>query len=115
MATGQNRPAPITAFDEFIHMAPIVEMRGDVQAASLFSIESEVMGEGCSKRSDPGAVAGEIRIGCIHHLHELVQHRFLRIDQPLMVARQAHTVEDGGRKRYEAVDSFARMGGWILQ
>ncbi len=27
--TGQQRPAPITAFDEFIHMAPIVEMRGE--------------------------------------------------------------------------------------
>jgi bcr-type benzoyl-CoA reductase subunit B len=26
---GQARPAPITAFDEFIHMAPIVEMRGE--------------------------------------------------------------------------------------
>ena len=25
----QHRPAPITAFDEFIHMAPIVEMRGE--------------------------------------------------------------------------------------
>jgi benzoyl-CoA reductase/2-hydroxyglutaryl-CoA dehydratase subunit BcrC/BadD/HgdB len=29
METGKNRPAPITAFDEFIHMAPIVEMRGE--------------------------------------------------------------------------------------
>lgn len=28
MDTGKHRPAPITAFDEFIHMAPIVEMRG---------------------------------------------------------------------------------------
>ena len=26
---GQSRPSPITAFDEFIHMAPIVEMRGE--------------------------------------------------------------------------------------
>ncbi len=26
---GRHRPAPITAFDEFIHMAPIVEMRGE--------------------------------------------------------------------------------------
>jgi benzoyl-CoA reductase/2-hydroxyglutaryl-CoA dehydratase subunit BcrC/BadD/HgdB len=26
---GQHRPSPITAFDEFIHMAPIVEMRGE--------------------------------------------------------------------------------------
>ncbi|HUU00129.1 MAG TPA: 2-hydroxyacyl-CoA dehydratase family protein [Myxococcota bacterium] len=29
MACGKQRPAPITAFDEFIHMAPIVEMRGE--------------------------------------------------------------------------------------
>ena len=29
LETGQHRPAPITAFDEFIHMAPIVEMRGE--------------------------------------------------------------------------------------
>ncbi len=29
METGQHRPSPITAFDEFIHMAPIVEMRGE--------------------------------------------------------------------------------------
>ena len=29
MATSHARPAPITAFDEFIHMAPIVEMRGE--------------------------------------------------------------------------------------
>jgi len=28
IARGRFRPAPITAFDEFIHMAPIVEMRG---------------------------------------------------------------------------------------
>jgi benzoyl-CoA reductase/2-hydroxyglutaryl-CoA dehydratase subunit BcrC/BadD/HgdB len=26
---GQHRPTPITAFDEFIHMAPVVEMRGE--------------------------------------------------------------------------------------
>jgi bcr-type benzoyl-CoA reductase subunit B len=29
MQTGKHRPSPITAFDEFIHMAPIVEMRGE--------------------------------------------------------------------------------------
>lgn len=29
LQTGQARPSPITAFDEFIHMAPIVEMRGE--------------------------------------------------------------------------------------
>ncbi len=29
LETAKHRPAPITAFDEFIHMAPIVEMRGE--------------------------------------------------------------------------------------
>ncbi len=29
MEAGQARPSPILAFDEFIHMAPIVEMRGE--------------------------------------------------------------------------------------
>jgi len=29
MERGKHRPSPITAFDEFIHMAPIVEMRGE--------------------------------------------------------------------------------------
>ncbi len=29
MKTGRAKPAPFLAFDEFIHMAPIVEMRGD--------------------------------------------------------------------------------------
>ncbi|MBW2525994.1 MAG: 2-hydroxyacyl-CoA dehydratase [Deltaproteobacteria bacterium] len=29
MDRGKARPAPLTAFDEFIHMAPIVEMRGE--------------------------------------------------------------------------------------
>ncbi len=29
LRTGETRPSPITAFDEFIHMAPIVEMRGE--------------------------------------------------------------------------------------
>ncbi len=28
LETGKHQPSPITAFDEFIHMAPIVEMRG---------------------------------------------------------------------------------------
>jgi len=47
MATGKNRPAPITAFDEFIHMAPIVEMRGeqftvDYYRAMLAELEKRV-------------------------------------------------------------------------
>ena len=37
METGQHRPAPITAFDEFIHMAPIVEMRGEVSTVHYYA------------------------------------------------------------------------------
>lgn len=36
MHTGRHRPAPITAFDEFIHMAPIVEMRGDASTVAYY-------------------------------------------------------------------------------
>ena len=36
LATCKNRPAPITAFDEFIHMAPIVEMRGEQFTVEYF-------------------------------------------------------------------------------
>ena len=47
METGRHRPSPITAFDEFIHMAPIVEMRGepftvDYYAAMLEELEERV-------------------------------------------------------------------------
>ncbi len=47
LQTGRNRPAPITAFDEFIHMAPIVEMRGkaftvDYYRAMLAELEGRV-------------------------------------------------------------------------
>ena len=47
MARGRARPAPITAFDEFIHMAPIVEMRGeaftvDYYAAMLAELDQRV-------------------------------------------------------------------------
>lgn len=37
MATGQARPAPISAFDEFFHMAPIVEMRGEAKAVDYYA------------------------------------------------------------------------------
>ncbi len=37
MATGQHSPAPITAFDEFIHMAPIVEMRGEAYTVDYYA------------------------------------------------------------------------------
>lgn len=47
MACGKRRPAPITAFDEFIHMAPIVEMRGeqftvDYYRAMLAELEERI-------------------------------------------------------------------------
>lgn len=37
MATGTARPAPISAFDEFFHMAPIVEMRGEAKAVDYYA------------------------------------------------------------------------------
>jgi benzoyl-CoA reductase/2-hydroxyglutaryl-CoA dehydratase subunit BcrC/BadD/HgdB len=36
LQTGRNRPSPITAFDEFIHMAPIVEMRGEQMTVDYY-------------------------------------------------------------------------------
>jgi benzoyl-CoA reductase/2-hydroxyglutaryl-CoA dehydratase subunit BcrC/BadD/HgdB len=53
---GRHRPAPILAFDEFIHMAPIVEMRGeaftvDYYAAMLAELERRIeRGEGALKQ-----------------------------------------------------------------
>lgn len=37
MAMGKERPAPITAFDEFIHMAPVVEMRGEAFTVDYYA------------------------------------------------------------------------------
>jgi benzoyl-CoA reductase/2-hydroxyglutaryl-CoA dehydratase subunit BcrC/BadD/HgdB len=34
---GKHRPAPISAFDQFIHMAPIVEMRGDASTVDFYA------------------------------------------------------------------------------
>ena len=34
---GKHRPAPISAFDEFIHMAPIVEMRGEAATVDYYA------------------------------------------------------------------------------
>lgn len=47
LETAKARPAPITAFDEFIHLAPIVEMRGepftvDYYRAMLEELEQRV-------------------------------------------------------------------------
>jgi len=36
MQTGRAKPAPFLAFDEFIHMAPIVEMRGDEDTVAYY-------------------------------------------------------------------------------
>ena len=37
LATGKAKPAPFTAFDEFIHMAPIVEMRGEAFTVDYYT------------------------------------------------------------------------------
>lgn len=37
MSTNKNRPAPISVFDQFIHMAPIVEKRGDPETVDFYS------------------------------------------------------------------------------
>ncbi len=37
MATGKNRPAPLSVFDQFIHMAPIVEMRGKPETVDFYA------------------------------------------------------------------------------
>jgi benzoyl-CoA reductase/2-hydroxyglutaryl-CoA dehydratase subunit BcrC/BadD/HgdB len=34
---GKHRPAPFTAFDQFIHMAPIVEMRGEPSTVDYYA------------------------------------------------------------------------------
>lgn len=37
MARGAHRPAPISAFEEFFHMAPIVEMRGEAKTVGYYA------------------------------------------------------------------------------
>ncbi|MDE3088836.1 MAG: 2-hydroxyacyl-CoA dehydratase [Chloroflexota bacterium] len=37
MARGKHRPAPISVFDQFIQMAPIVEMRGDAFTVDFYA------------------------------------------------------------------------------
>ncbi len=37
MERGRRRPAPISAFDQFIQMAPIVEMRGDAATVDFYA------------------------------------------------------------------------------
>jgi len=36
METGRAKPAPLSAFDEFFHMAPIVELRGEQVAVDYY-------------------------------------------------------------------------------
>ncbi|MFH1809755.1 MAG: 2-hydroxyacyl-CoA dehydratase family protein [Pseudomonadota bacterium] len=36
LACGKHRPAPMTAFDQFIHLAPVVEMRGDQHTVDYY-------------------------------------------------------------------------------
>lgn len=38
MECGKQQPAPITAFDQFIHMAPIVEMRGEAYTVDYYRV-----------------------------------------------------------------------------
>ncbi len=38
MEKGKNIPAPISVFDQFIHMAPIVEKRGDAETVDFYSL-----------------------------------------------------------------------------
>lgn len=35
---GEHKPAPLSAFDQFIHMAPVVEMRGKPEAVEYYRI-----------------------------------------------------------------------------
>ena len=37
LESARNHPAPISVFDQFIHMAPIVEMRGDPQTVDFYA------------------------------------------------------------------------------
>jgi benzoyl-CoA reductase/2-hydroxyglutaryl-CoA dehydratase subunit BcrC/BadD/HgdB len=37
LARGKHRPAPISVFDQFVHMAPIVEMRGDAFTVDFYA------------------------------------------------------------------------------
>jgi benzoyl-CoA reductase/2-hydroxyglutaryl-CoA dehydratase subunit BcrC/BadD/HgdB len=58
LESARNHPAPISVFDQFIHMAPIVEMRGeaktvDFYAAMLREVQERVArGIGAVKRED---------------------------------------------------------------
>jgi benzoyl-CoA reductase/2-hydroxyglutaryl-CoA dehydratase subunit BcrC/BadD/HgdB len=37
LARGRGRPAPLTVFDQFVHMAPIVELRGEARTVDFYA------------------------------------------------------------------------------
>ncbi|MBM4372904.1 MAG: 2-hydroxyacyl-CoA dehydratase, partial [Deltaproteobacteria bacterium] len=53
MARGRHRPAPLTVFDQFILMGPIVEMRGDVETIRFY----EAMLRALDRRIEAGVGA----------------------------------------------------------
>ena len=57
IACGKARPAPLSAFDQFIHLAPVVEMRGEAEAVDYYhSLLRELQDR---IRDGVGAVTGE--------------------------------------------------------
>ncbi|MGM0577096.1 MAG: 2-hydroxyacyl-CoA dehydratase subunit D [Myxococcota bacterium] len=75
MARGRRRPAPITAFDEFFHMSPIVQMRGmretvDYYQGLLDELDGRVeRGVGALKRERKRVLWDNLPIW--HHLRPL--------------------------------------------
>ncbi len=59
MERGKNRPAPISVFDQFIHMAPIVEMRGKPETVDFYAAMLKEVDERIEKGI--GAVRNEQR------------------------------------------------------
>ncbi len=49
MARGAHKPAPLTAFDQFIHMAPIVEMRGQAFTVAYYQAMLDELDERIAK------------------------------------------------------------------
>jgi bcr-type benzoyl-CoA reductase subunit B len=54
---GQHRPAPISAFDQFIQMAPIVEMRGEAYTVDFYAAMLKEVDQRIAQ--GVGAVVGE--------------------------------------------------------
>jgi len=54
---GQHRPAPISVFDQFIHMGPIVEMRGEAATVDFYAALLREVDERIARGI--GAVQGE--------------------------------------------------------